>query len=522
MKVIKKIKLFNFKRFKQIEVEFDDKINLLIGDNESGKSSILLALDLVLGGSHSKVETIGLENIFNTHVVNKFLNGDKKYNQLPSLVVEVYLNEQNNPDLNGKNNTDSLGCDGLRMVCEPIEDFSRDIKDILLQKNSNFPFEYYSIKFSTFSGEFYTGYRKFLKHLVIDSSQINNEYATREYIKTIYNSKIIDSAEKNKHQNEYRKYKSEFRNTVLSSLNERLESYKFGIRTDTKSNLQTDLSITEDDISIENKGKGRQCFIKAEFALQKNNAEQDLDVLLIEEPENHLSHTNMKKLIQRISESQNKQIFIATHNSLICTRLDLRKAVMLNSNSESSALLNELPEQTAKFFIKAPDNNILEFILSKKVVLVEGDAEFILAASLYRNVTSQNIDDSDIHIISVGGTSFKRYLDIAKILKIKTAVIRDNDTNFKENCVDNYSDYSDDNIKVFYENDNRKSTFEICLYVVNKSVCDELFLPGRKKLTVQDYMLKNKADVAFELLDKKSDELNAPLYMKDAFEWIRE
>ncbi len=521
MKTIKKIKLFNFKRFNELEVEFDETINLLIGDNEAGKSSILLALDLVLSGSRSKVETIGLSNLFNATVVNDFLNGTKKFNQLPCLTVEVYLNEQNNPDLNGKDNSEDSACDGLRLTCKPVEEDSREIQNILDQEDPNFPFEYYSIKFSTFSDYTYTGYRKFVKHLVIDSSQINNEYATREYIKTIYNSNV-NSAERNKHQNEYRRYKFDFRNNALSGLNKRLGSYKFDIKTGNKSNLQTDLTITEDDISIENKGKGRQCFIKAEFALQRNNAEQDLDVLLFEEPENHLSHTNMNNLVQRISESENKQIFITTHNNLICTRLNLRKAVMLNSSSNNSALLSELPEQTAKFFMKAPDNNILEFILSNKVILVEGDAEFILISPLYRTVTGENLEDSNIHVISVGGTSFKRYIDIAKILKIKTAVIRDNDTDFQAHCVDNYSDYRSDNIEIFYEEDNTKSTFEICFYDVNKTVCDELFLPGRRTLTVQEYMLKNKADVAFELLDKKAAELIAPTYMRAAIEWIKE
>lgn len=35
--------------------------------------------------------------------------------------------------------------------------------------------------------------------------------------------------------------------------------------------------------------------------------------------------------------------------------------------------------------MKAPDNNILEYVLSKKVILVEGDAEFILMEALYKN-----------------------------------------------------------------------------------------------------------------------------------------
>lgn len=64
MAVIKKIKLHNFKRFQNFSVELDNKINLFIGDNELGKSSILSAIDIVLSGSRTKVETIGLDSLF--------------------------------------------------------------------------------------------------------------------------------------------------------------------------------------------------------------------------------------------------------------------------------------------------------------------------------------------------------------------------------------------------------------------------------------------------------------------------
>jgi putative ATP-dependent endonuclease of OLD family len=403
-------------------------------------------------------------------------------------------------------------------MCEPREDLSKEIKEILEQDDDNFPFEYYSINFKTFSGESYTGYRRFMQHLLLDNTQINNEYATKSYIKTLYHNSIKD-AEKNKHQNEYRKHKENFRTTVLNELNERITDYSFSVRTNSKANLESDLTIKEGNIEIENKGKGRQCFIKTDFALQKN--ENELDIILLEEPENHLSHINMKKLIQRINESENKQLFVATHSNLISTRLDLRKAVMLNSNSSQPIPLTAIPEDTAKFFMKAPDNNILEYILSKNVILVEGDAEFILLEALYKKVTNEKLEDSEIHIISVGGTSFKRYLDVAKLLNIKTAVIRDNDGDFQLNCVDRYSDYTENNIEVFYDSDNDISTFEISFFKNNEAICNELFLAGRKTLTVQEYMLKNKADVAFELLDKKADVLVVPDYIKNAIEWIR-
>lgn len=328
MKIIEKIKLQNFKRFRNLEAPLDKKLNIFIGDNEAGKSSLLLAIDLVLSGNKNKLENLSIENLFNADICKEFLEGDKEFDDLPIMFVELYLNEQNNPAVNGKNNSDERTCDGLLLICQPNIEYSRDIKDILNQENANFPFEFYSIQFMTFAGETYSGYRKYLKHLLIDSSQINNEYATRDYVKTLYNANISE-IEKNKYQNEYRRYKNGFKGDVLSELNARTDDYQFSVKTGSKSNLETDLTITEDEIPIENKGKGRQCVIKTEFALRKTASEEDLNTLLLEEPENHLSHINMKKLIRRISSSEEKQLFIATHSNLICSRLDLRKAIML-------------------------------------------------------------------------------------------------------------------------------------------------------------------------------------------------
>ena len=520
MGYITKIKLKNFKRFDTFSVEFGDSINIFVGDNESGKSSIIEAVNLVLSGSRSKIETIGLENIFNSTAIQSFLASDKKIENLPTLLIELYFNEQSNFELAGKNNSDDVNCDGLKLEMIPNDDFSKDIKEILLQAEPVFPYEFYSIKFSTFAGEAYSGYKKYLRHILVDNSQISSEYAIKEYVKDMYNA-YAESLEKNKHQNEYRKHKENFKNVVLAGLNTKVADYDFSIRNSSKANLETDLTLTEKNISIENKGKGIQCFIKTKFALSK--AEENLDVVLIEEPENHLSHINMKKLIREIEGSKKKQIIISTHSNLISSRLNLRNSILLNSNSNLPIHLKNIDEGTAKFFIKAPDNNILEYVLSKKVILVEGDAEFLLMEAFFQTTKSTALETSDVHIISVDGTSFKHYLEIAKTLNIKTAVIRDNDADYQANCVDNYSDYSSfSNIRVFSETDNTISTFEISVYNTNKAICDELFSANRKTLSVQDYMLKNKAEVAFQLLDKKSNDLTVPQYIKESIEWISE
>ncbi|MEQ1845898.1 MAG: TOPRIM nucleotidyl transferase/hydrolase domain-containing protein, partial [Nitrospira sp.] len=295
------------------------------------------------------------------------------------------------------------------------------------------------MKFNTFQGDSYTGYKRFLKHIVIDTSTVGSDYALREYVEDMYGTYVGGPAEENKHQNEYRKSKELFRDKVLSELNSRVEDYSFSIKNDVKTNLRTDLTLIQNNIGIDNKGKGAQCFIKTEFALKKvERANRKINVALIEEPENHLSHINMKRLIQRISQSDDKQLFIATHSNLISSRLDLRNTILLHTNSFKPVLLEGLPEDTAKYFIKAPDHGVLDFVLSRKVILVEGDSEYMLMESFYKLATGKNLEADSIHVISVGGTSFKRYLDIAKLLGMKVVVIRDNDSDFQNNCIDLY------------------------------------------------------------------------------------
>ena len=52
---------------------------------------------------------------------------------------------------------------------------------------------------------------------------------------------------------------------------------------------------------------------------------------------------------------------------------------------------------------------------------------------MYHKIHKERLEDSNIHVISVDGTSFKRYLDLAKLLDIKVTVIRDNDGDYQKN-----------------------------------------------------------------------------------------
>ncbi len=49
--IIKTLQIKGFKKFRELEVKFNDEISVIVGENKSGKSSLLLALDIALNQS---------------------------------------------------------------------------------------------------------------------------------------------------------------------------------------------------------------------------------------------------------------------------------------------------------------------------------------------------------------------------------------------------------------------------------------------------------------------------------------
>lgn len=517
---IRKIRLINYKRFRNYTIEPNSRINILTGDNETGKSSVLEAIDLVAGGNVRRVEAIGLDRLISIDAVKKFQAGVRNFDNLPVLRVELYLTGQFDHTMNGNNNSDRIVCDGIRLVCAPNPDYRTEITAALSAYADYFPYDYYSIRFSTFADEGYTGYKKKLRCAIIDSSNMSSEYATTDFVRRMYMQYTeSDIKERALHKSQYRQMRNSFCTESLRALNERVpadRNYTFGLKGGDSLSLEGDLMIFEDKIGIDSKGTGRQIFVKTDFALERSG--DNVDVVLIEEPENHLSHVNLRKLVQRVADTRSGQLFITTHNSLISTRLELRNLLIMHINGEERpVMLKDLSDETARYFMKAPPASIVEYALSRKTILVEGPSEYMLSEKFYETITGHLPEEDDVHIIDVRGLSFKRYLEIAKQTGSKVAVITDNDSDYQANCVTKYAEYAGDaNINIFYHTNNEQKTFEIVLYAENSALCDGLFGAG-----AENHMLKNKTEAAFTLLSQDQP-ITVPDYIKRAINWIRE
>ena len=104
--IIEKIKMINYKRFLSYTIYPNQKVNIIVGDNETGKSSVIEAIDLVSSGNVRKVETIGWDKLLNIEAVHQFNNGARTFDNLPKLKIELYLKGSFDHTMSGKNNTD--------------------------------------------------------------------------------------------------------------------------------------------------------------------------------------------------------------------------------------------------------------------------------------------------------------------------------------------------------------------------------------------------------------------------------
>ncbi|MFS7398053.1 ATP-dependent nuclease [Carnobacterium maltaromaticum] len=523
-----KIKLKNYKKIKNSEILFNEKRNIFVGENGVGKSSILTAISQVLSGSYSNIETLGFQSLFNSDIISEFMESDRKYEDLPLLSVELYINEGiENHLINGIHNSDNQVVNGLKMIIIPNDDLSTEIKESLV-KTEIFPFEFYKLDFRTFSDKSYNSYAKykgFIKYTLLDSTKISSNYAIKDYISRIYVSQS-DVGKRQLINNAYRDTTHIFSEKLYEeyNLNHSPDEYKVVLNSQGEESFKENITVQKNGIDIKNMGQGEKIFINTDFSL--TNAPEDVSIVLIEEPENHLSYVNMHKLIDKITATSDKQTFVTTHSNMITSRLDLNNAIFISEDNHTN--LSSLSKDTANFFKKSPDTSVLNFILAKKSILVEGDAEYILLDDFYKNTYDTDMYLDNITLISCGGKTFKRYIELAQILKKKTSIITDNDKDFTNNITENYKDVISDNICVFSDTNNDLYTFEVALYYDNENFFESNIKSSNMRNGVLSFMLDNKAEAAFRLLKVINDEENKhydnfviPKYIKDAFEWIR-
>ena len=273
-----------------------------------------------------------------------------------------------------------------------------------------------------------------------------------------------------------------------------------------------------------------RAIVKTDLALSNKKAE-NASIILIEEPECHISHARLNQLLKSIKENYgDKQIIISTHSSFVSNKLGLDNLILLNQ--QNTIRFSDLESKT--FFEKVSGYDTLRMILCKKAILVEGDSDELVIQRAYMDTHNGKLPIEDgVEIISVG-TSFLRFLEIAERLSIPVKVVTDNDGSVAS-LEKKYKKYigknKKSNIEICYDSNEYTGTLTIgkAKKPFNYNTLEPLLLKANDLDTLNrildtdysteddlhKYMKENKTECALKIFSAE-DRIEYPGYIKRA------
>lgn len=375
---IKNIQIENFKAFKNITIECNEKFNVIVGENNIGKSTIFEALNLWKFAYDSLIQERN-KNLFYKASTNYYLSF--------SSLSQIRLVDDDDIFFNATTGSASIAL----TIVDDNKSFELKIR-----------FEKPGIKNSylrIFNSDNFSEFERFAEHIKSKQCSLRNTlfiYQTRP-ISTIFKDEPFYNNAQIERKISIGKSHDVLRNKILktensqaskvserfSSLEGRLERVlkdKYTIRFKNKN--RTDEEYVR--ITIQNKkhrelevslmGSGflqiLEIFSTIEY-IEKNT--DGICLILIDEPDSHIHSDLQSYLIDELRSHNDSQTFVITHNDRLINKVNSGELYFLNNTikniGELSALqINEFPkvrEALASILTEMERDNDLPFIITE-------------------------------------------------------------------------------------------------------------------------------------------------------------
>lgn len=574
------LKIKNFRAIENLELNLNKGLNVLIGENNSGKTSVIDLLRLVFDKGNYPNEIYWKETDF--RVINssnefkpiefdiKFKPNDEKESFCFS---ELHVVEY---DENG-NKVDFLEIHGKISLIKTrgetkIKKEYWGGKD----KENRIPWEIWN--------ELNYTYLSPLRDVTRDLKPNNNNLLSKLFLNISelkededYKEKMSELIKKNFNNEKWEELLDEGKEKITTHLeqlnfiddyqdiNIAFSSFEFeDIVKKLILQLPVDFNMPTEEkeifFNLNQNGLGYNNLIYTstifgDIIQRKEVFEDNYNLLLIEEPEAHL-HPQLEntffKYLQRLEETNEFQIIVSSHSPTITAKTKLDNIIVMNTinnNIFATPLKDTLLEDEDRIFLKKfLDVTKSQLFFAKGVILVEGISEALLLPVFARLMGDEyDLDKHGIEVIETG-ISFQRYSglfnsdDSSRRLNFRCSVITDDDRDkdLSDTRLKNLKNLSKNNFQVFIGqqtlewelfNSNLDSNIIPTVFdSVHSRIRNNLSKKGKKfdptilaeKLSAN----KTKSEFAFNLAKylennpEEAKEFNIPNYIKDAIHFV--
>ena len=457
------LKIKNFRCFdgNDHDIVFKKGLNVLVGENDSGKSAIMDAIKIVLGTTDMNWYRIDQEDFYKEDVSLEIAI-TCKFEDLNEDECGAFLECLSYEDVDEK-----VPCLYLHWRCKYLTSFKppRPVANISTGKDGNGTAPSIEAKellrttylralrdaYSEMQSGKHSRLSQIMQHVsIVDQGE--NEYQEGCDIHKLSIAGIADLS--NELLANHPALDS-INREMTTILQEKMLLKKDNVKTRLEvagansNKLQKEMALLEKlDLAVD-KNASEMCgrvglgtsnimSMACELLLHKEaEGENKSCFLLIEEPEAHIHAQRQLKLIQSLeneSEKGNRQTIITTHAPLLASVVKLSNIVIVKSG-EAYSLAEEytqLDEEDYVFLEKYLDATKANLFFARSVIIVEGPGEALLLPTLAK-LLGCSFTDYGTSLVDVRSTGLRRYArvfqrkDQSKLLDINVACITDRD-----------------------------------------------------------------------------------------------
>ena len=244
-----------------------------------------------------------------------------------------------------------------------------------------------------------------------------------------------------------------------------------------------------------------------------------LKLTLIEEMEAHLHPQYQLRMLDYIRSKEGfGQFILTTHSITLAANIPLENLIILKEDKvfPMGEDYTECKEGDYKFLHRFLDATKANLFFARGVIMVEGDAENLLIPTIAR-VLGRSLHEYGVSIVNVGSTAYKRYAKIfqrkdGQKMGIPVAIVTDLDVR----SIEYYNDDPDEERKkmMLHVTDDVKAALaekcpsvefaELPEYVRTKTEFDE-YLTRHKKAGLRGVKKQERVDANQYFVDNRSD-----------------